>query len=299
MTARRLPDFAIVGAQKSASTFVQDALRAHPDMYMPDGETRFFEDPEFGRGDLNELADLFAGRTEKMIGIKRPDYLGREEVPARLRSAMPRLRVIIVLRQPIQRLISAYYYYIKLGFLPVLDINEAIPRLLRGETIGNPKSRDLLDYGNYATHLRRYLSVFPREQLLVMLQEDFAASERNALAGICSFLGVDPERLGAIPRPANTGVYPLARLRFLTRRNRHLYAYDDVTGKLKPYRMTPARWLPAAAITAVDRLVLARVMGNRKPRLHERTQAMLADYYHAQIEDTATLLGRDLGGWIR
>lgn len=299
MTSLRLPDFAIVGAQKSASTFVQDALRAHPDIYMPNGETRFFEDPEYGRGDLAELAAEFAGRQEDMIGIKRPDYLGRAEVPPRLHRTVPDLRIIIVLRNPIERLVSAYYYYIKLGFLPVLDINEAIARLLRGERIGNPKSADLLDYGNYATHLRRYFALFPREQIRVLLQEDFAAGEREALAGICTFIGVDPTRLRALPPRANAGVYPLARLRFLTRRNRHLYDYDAITGKLKPHAMTIGRWLPAAAITAVDRLVLAHTVGNRKPVLQDGTQAMLAEYYRAQIEETSRLLDRDLGGWIR
>ncbi|MBS0576140.1 MAG: sulfotransferase domain-containing protein [Proteobacteria bacterium] len=299
MTALRLPDFAIVGAQKSASTFVQDALRTHPDIFMPAGETRFFEDPEYGDGNLAGLAASFADCRQRRIGIKRPDYLGRPEVPARLRSAIPDLRVVVVLRHPIDRLVSAYYYYIKLGFLPVLDINEAIARLLRGEPIGNPKSRDLLDYGNYATHLQRYFSLFPREQIRVLLQEDVVAGEREAIAGICTFVGVDPARMGAMPPRANTGVYPLRRLRFLTRRNRHLYDYDAVTGKLKPHPMTIGRWLPAAAITAVDRLVLARMIGNRKPRLHESTQAMLAEYYRAQIEETAQLLGRDLGGWLR
>jgi hypothetical protein len=297
MNEPRLPNFAIVGAQKSASTFIQDALRAHRDVYMPSGETRFFEDPEYGEGNINELSSLFSGRQEPLLGIKRPDYLGREEVPARMRRAIPAIKIIVVLRNPIDRLVSAYYYYIKLGILPVLDINEVIPRMLRGETIGGPKARDLLGYGNYATHLRRYFSCFPREQILILLQEDIAAGPRQVVLNTCKFLGADADALGVCPAAANEGVYSLTRLRFLTKRNRYLYDYDEVSGKLSKQKMTVGKLLPAATITVIDRYLLARTVGNRKPILRDPVKTMLADFYRDEIKGAQQILGRSLQGW--
>jgi hypothetical protein len=297
MISRELPDFAIVGAQKSASTFIQDGLSSHQDIYMPKGETRYFEDPEYLGGDISTLTSLFKGREGKVKGIKRPDYLGRAEVPARMKAVTPDIKIIVVLRNPVERLVSAYYYYIKLGFIPVLDINEAIPRILKGEAIGTQKARDLLEYGRYATHLERYLSCFPKDQLLILMQEDIASSPKASLETSCGFLGVDPGKVRAPLRRVNAGVYPLARLRFLTKRNRFLYRYDDETGKLAHRKMHPGRYVPAAIITTVDRYLLERVIGNKKPELHEDVRSMLVQFYREEVNETERIIGRDLRNW--
>lgn len=297
MKSSELPDFAIVGAQKSASTFIQDGLSSHQDIYMPKGETRFFEDPEYQDGNISPLTSLFKGHAGKVKGIKRPDYLGRAEVPARMKAVNPDIKIIVVLRNPVERLVSAYYYYIKLGFIPVVDINEAIPRLLKGESIGNQKARDLLGYGKYATHLGRYLSCFPKDQLLILMQEDIASSPKDSLETTCAFLGVDPEKARPPLRHVNAGVYPLTRLRFLTRRNRYLYRYDAETGKLVHRKMTPGGYAAAAIITTVDRYVLERVIGNDKPELHDDVRSMLLQYYRDEVDETERVIGRNLKDW--
>ncbi len=297
MVKCRLPDFVIIGAQKSASTFVQDALSSHPDIRMPDGETRFFEDPEYGSGDIRELAALFDGCRQRLLGIKRPDYLGRSEVPARIREHLPAAKIVVVLRNPIERLVSAYYYYINLGFLPAIDINEAIPKLLQGDTFGNPKTGELLAYGRYATHLERYRRIFPDDQLHVLFQEDIQAEPRRQIDDVCRFLGVDPAAIRRLPPRANTGVYPLRRLRFLGLRNRFMYDYHPVTGKIIRKKLNPARLLPAGAITLADRWLLARMIGNDKPVLDAMVRGRLLDYYRDEIDGTARLTGRELAAW--
>lgn len=297
MSGGRLPDFVIVGAQKSASTFVQTALSAHPEICMPKGETRFFEDPEYGAGDSNALAALFCGRREMLCGIKRPDYLGRPEVPARIHAHIPEAKIIAVLRNPIDRLVSAYYFYIKLGFLPARDINEVIPKLLDGQPIGNVKSGELLAYGCYATHLQRYRQVFPRERIHIMFQEDIQDSPGTALDGLCNFLGICPGRLGPMPSVANSGIYSLARLRFLEHRNRILFEYDVATGKIIQTPTPLWRLAPAAALTLFDRWVLAPVLGNGKPRLESSVRQRLIDYYREEISGTAEFVGRNLEAW--
>jgi len=291
-----MPDFVIAGAQKSASTFIQDALSGHPDIFMPNGETRFFEDPEYGDGDTAQLAMLFEGRGERVLGIKRPDYLGRAEVPARIREKLPAAKIIVVLRNPIDRLVSAYYYYIKLGFLPAVDINEAIPKLLSGRS-ANARAVELLSYGKYATHLRRYREVFPVDRIRIIFQEDIKAAPEREVAQLCAFLDVDPDGARSLPAAANAGVYSLPRLRFLSRRNRFLYDYDPITGKLLPKRMALKSLIPAAAITLTDRWILSRVIGNRKPMLDNHVRSSLIEYYREEIDGTAEITGRDLKAW--
>jgi len=297
MNFQRLPNFVVVGAQKSASTFIQDALCRHPDIYMPKGETRFFEDPEYGSGDVTELAGLFRGRKEKALGIKRPDYLGRTEVPPRIRLKLPEAKIIIVLRNPVDRFVSAYYHYIKMGFLPAIDINAAVPRLLSNQQLPNNEAAGLLSYGRYATHLRLYRRIFPDSQIRVAFHEDIHTDPEGELAKLCAFLGVDSNGIRSLPKAANTGVYSLSRLRLLTRRNRYLYDYDSIPGKLLPRRMTIGRLIPAAAITLADRWFLSHVVGNPRPVLRDDLRLQLAEYYHDEIEGTAELTGRNLDAW--
>lgn len=290
-----LPDFLIIGAQKTGSTYVHGLLRAHPDIYMPAQEVRFFEDPEYGDGNLAPLRELFHCRPEPLRGIKRPDYLARPEVPARIHRHIPNARLIAILRHPIDRLVSAYYYYIKLGFLPVLHINDGLRRILDGDDLGSRRSTELLEYGRYATHLERYFRLFPREQILVLLQEDITRRTEDTAGRIYSFVGARSD----IPLPQvkrdNSGLYSTTRLRLLTQRNRFLYDYDQA-GKIVQ-RDGWARVTAAAAITATDRYLLAPLLGNPKPSVDAALLAELSRVYWDDIQRLEELLGRSLEHW--
>ena len=95
-----LPNFIVVGAQKSASTFVQVCLAEHPDIFMPSTEIPFFVSPDYEQKSINNLKHFFIGRTEKMLGIKRPDYIGKPEVPERIRKTWgPMIETYLTTRQ--------------------------------------------------------------------------------------------------------------------------------------------------------------------------------------------------------
>lgn len=104
-----LPNFLIIGAQKSATTFLLRCLREHPDVFVPSGEIPFFEDPDYSQGDIESFARLFArGCHKKAVGLKRPNYLHKPECPERIHRHIPSARLIVILRDPIERAISAY-----------------------------------------------------------------------------------------------------------------------------------------------------------------------------------------------
>src|SRR3954453_11545774 len=108
-----MPSFVVIGAQKSASTFLQTCLADHPDVFMPKGELAFFESPDYERATLTDLRRLFEGRLERRLGFKRPNYLCKPEVPARLAKDLPDALLLSVLRKPLDRAISAYFHYIR------------------------------------------------------------------------------------------------------------------------------------------------------------------------------------------
>lgn len=297
MTAVKLPNFIIIGAQKSASTYVHLMLREHPDVCMPAEEIRFFEDPDYGDGDPGSLADLFADCDAPLRGIKRPDYLARPEVPPRIKQLLPAAKLIAVLREPIARFFSAYHYYIKIGLLPAVPIEQGAARLLAGgDDMGSIRAPELLEYGRYATHLERYQRLFPPEQLYILLQEDIIRDESSTLRQLREFLGLGPYPEPPVVARDNAGLYSLPRLKFLRLRNRVLYDYTEHTHKLIPKKGF-LRYAAAGAITAVDRYALAPFFPNRKPAISASLRQQLVEFYAPEVSRLEILLDRPLEGW--
>jgi hypothetical protein len=125
-----LPNFVIIGAQKSASTFLQVCLSDHPNVFLPNGETPFFESPDYEQSNVSDLERIFEKRSEKRIGIKRPNYIGKPEVPKRIEFHLPHAKLIAVLRNPIDRAISAYYHNINYGFIPPINVENGIRKII-------------------------------------------------------------------------------------------------------------------------------------------------------------------------
>ncbi len=291
----KYPHFLILGAQKSASTYVHDVLKSHPDIYMPDHEVRFFEDPEYDIDQYEKLESLFKNKNNKMYGIKRPDYLARPEVPARIFHHIPNAKLIIILREPVARLVSAYYYYIKLGLLPAVDINQGLPEIIKGNYNNYSKSDEILSYGKYATSLDRYFKFFKKEQILILFQEDFLAKPEIVLNKLFSFLDVNPYTKVEKLNYSNKGLYSLSRLKFLSKRNKYIYEYD-VHGKII-LKKDFVKFTMAGIITIIDRCLLKYIYKNKKPILDASLLTTLKIFYKEEIERLESMLQCKLDHW--
>jgi hypothetical protein len=294
------PDFVIIGAQKSASSFLQNCLSDHPEIFLPWGETAFFESPDFERSSFADLDALFAGRTERCLGIKRPSYLGRPEVATRLTAHLPDARLIAVLRNPVERAVSAYYHNINYGFLPPLSPEVGIPKILddAGFVRSFPRAVEIAEFGFYHRQLQAYEHFRCSNQLLILLHEDITADPLNCIRKACRFLGVTddftPASLNARPQKV---IYSLPRLKLLRLRNGLQYQYSADRLRLEPRNMSwPARTI-CRMLTRVDRHVLARFLPDRKPRLSDSLQSRLSSLYAADIASLEQYLGRDLSHW--
>ena len=299
---RVLPDFVIIGAQKAGSTALMHHLRDHPELYLPSGETRYFRDPWYLFQDRSVLSKEVATNKPGVLrrGIKCPDLLGLEEGPRRVVDALGRVQLIAVLREPVARAVSAYYWYMQWGYLPIAAPEIGFRRLLGGDySDASPWAAEILEYGLYGKHLRRWLEVIPRENLLVLLDDALRGEPSQQLRATFEFLGVRTDApLGGRHRNVNTGVYSLERLTFLQRRHRHIVReIPGFEGRYLQRPATPRGWAIDRSVAAVDRLLLARVFSNERPQLSTDLQKQLAQYYRADIADLERLLGRDLTHW--
>lgn len=295
-----LPSFIIIGAQKSASTFLVECLREHPEIYMPKGEIPFFESPDYEKQSLVDLEEIFNGHENKVLGFKRPNYIGKEEVPARIYKDLPRVKLIAVLRNPIDRVVSAYFHYIKDGFLPVLPLNEGINLILSDDKFLDkyPRAAEILEFGLYYKYLELYLDYFDNRQLKVYLHHEISKKPEVVIKDIFKFLNVNqdysPSNITSRPLKA---VYSPKRLffnRFITHM-RYKYLYNNT--RLEEKELSVFNRFFIKACLYVDQHLLSQIYPALKPQLTKELRGVLINYYRNDIEQLEEMLKTDLSSW--
>lgn len=189
----KLPNFIFVGSGKSGSTSLYYFLKSHPQIYMsPIKETRFFVADEIDgkhSGDavssFAEYSSLFAGvDNEVAIGEMSPEYLGSSLAPMRIKEQLGAIRLLMILRNPIERALSLRRHFIRDGLIEDVSIEE----LVSGSDY---YKRIFIDEGMYYAHISRYVDVFGRDSIYIDTYNNFLSNPQCVLERIYDFLGVN------------------------------------------------------------------------------------------------------------
>ena len=296
-----LPNFFLIGAQKCGTTFVQVCLSEHPDVFLPLEEIPFFEDPCYSESDVRALERLFeAGKHKKAVGIKRPNYLCLPECPERIHKHAPSARLIVILRDPVDRAVSAYYHYARMGFGPTKHVNIGLPGILSGSHVNKyPRAEEIIEFGFYHRCLKRYLDYFGQSQMLIMLYDEIVENRLNGIKKICTFLDIEPEYvpLSLASRP-QASMYSIPRLKLIALRNAIMYSYSSDGMRLTSRdNMARRRAMLVRIIDLVDQKVLSPFFSSPRPTLSSHTEKALSDLYTADTLKLEGLLNRSLGHW--
>lgn len=184
----RLPQFLVIGAQKSGTTWLWQVLRSHPELRLPAQKEVHFFDRMIFKETIQWYVDVVSGGDENrlVVGEVTPSYsiLKRQSIQL-IRDLMPDLRVILLLRRPEERAWSQARMEVS-GYnkreLTKLDILRCIWHT------GVLRNRRRSDYRRI---LENWLSVFPRQQLFVGFYDEIEQSPDALLERICKFIGVD------------------------------------------------------------------------------------------------------------
>jgi hypothetical protein len=209
-----MPDlsFFVVGTQKSATSWLYACLSEHPDVSLPADkrETHYLGGPEHRqRGDA-WFAARYRPPLRGLLGDVSVDYLEDPASAAYLRRRFPAAKIIISLRDPIDRAVSAYYWYLRRGLVPA-SLDATLESLLARPAEEGARF-DFLQRGLYFEPVRRFVEAFPPGQIYVVVFERVQKASREVLQEVYRFLGVDP---GFVPgaldsRPKkNTYLAPL------------------------------------------------------------------------------------------
>jgi hypothetical protein len=211
---RPLPDFLILGAQKAGTTALYAYLRRHTQITGPSWKEVSFFDRHWARGESWYRGNFpnLARTRGKLVGEASPSYVFHPLAPQRVRELVPQARLVVLVRNPVDRALSHHNHEVALGREP-LSFEEALDaeeERLRGEVermTADPRyfSREWWSHtykarGRYAEQLERWLEVFPRERLLVLSSDELGSEPEQAHAQVLEFLGAPPHRLDSYPR---------------------------------------------------------------------------------------------------
>jgi Sulfotransferase family len=201
---QRGPDFFIVGATRSGTTFLHHMLRSHPDVFMPETkELMYFNHDRRFRPDLKNYMKMFHGyRQEQLIGEATPLYMEAgtlydrqdkmqlfqsESAIQRIHESLPNAKIIVSLRSPITRIVSIYKKNRLQGKYST-SLREEIENALK------EGSRSKLFHKNrYDIHLENIFKYFSRSNVKIIIFEEWTKNIRIVMTDLCAFLGI-PDR---------------------------------------------------------------------------------------------------------
>lgn len=278
-----LPSFIIAGAQKCGTTSLHRYLAQHRDVYLPakPQETHFFDLEENYQRGVSWYLDCFRGNQgNRVIGETSPLYMYLEQVPERIHQLLPNVKLIFLLRNPVDRAYSQYWHERKKGREP-LSFEDALAS--EAERIARDfvykRRYSYLSRGRYLVQIERFVRYFPRSQMLFLIFEGFSEGPGACLERCFEFLEVAQD--GGIDCSV--------------RHNPTVTVRSDFLRRLANSRLVS----PMPLQRGIRRLEskLNRRVGYAP--MSERTRQKLIEHFSDENRSLEAFLGRELDAWHR
>lgn len=218
---RRLPDFIIIGAMKAGTSSLYSCLVQHPRIKPARVKELHYFNRYYRTRSLNWYRSFFPLRRPGawITGEATPAYLFYPECAPRIHALLPRARLIVLLRNPVDRAISHYHHMVRQG-REQLELMDALAK--EAERLAAEQARTTADpdyfsaasgwfsylgRGRYAEQLQRYWDFFDRSQVMLVKSEDFFAQPDRTLRDAFGFLGLESDPGGIDLTPRNVGGY--------------------------------------------------------------------------------------------
>jgi Sulfotransferase family len=313
----KIPNFFVVGAGKAGTTSIYDYLDQHDQIFMsPLKETNYFSlemrpenldesmrprtdremadlrqyllsdmrEKRFGGliCDWNDYLLLFKNATdESAIGEVTPHYLWSESAPRLIAAQIPRAKIIISLRNPIDRAFSQYLHMLTAGATRK-SFREQVRVSSSHANARISLDWPFLEFGLYYQQVQRYLSFFPSSQVHISFYEELQHDPALLMSKLFTFLGVNPDcevdtsrRLNEPRVPRFGALLPMLR-----------------KAGIWPYL---SKWVP---LSLRPRLTTLAIRPRESLVMNSRDHAYLAEYYREDVERLSSLLDRDCRGWL-
>lgn len=274
-----LPNFIMIGAMKSGTSSLHAYLDEHPDISMsyPKELDFFIEERRWDKGfawyEAHFSKDA-AIRGESSVGYsQRHMYAG---VPERICAMIPEIKLLYLLRDPVERLVSHIIQLSLMGLEP-RDFLEVLDDL---------RDSDYILSSRYHYQLSAYLACFPKERIQVLTLEELVRDKVGTIQKVFQFLGVDDSFVGKD--------WALVHNRSVDKYERNLLG---MAMQKVPFRRQLKPMVPAALATAYSRLTARKPEGLLRPVLTGEKRAEIAELLRDDIDRLRALAGRDFPEW--
>lgn len=294
------PNFLVIGAARSGTTALYSYLKQHPDVFMSKRkETNFFAfeglelnckgpGSDYINNSITKEADyeeLFQGSNGKCaVGEISPLYLYSDQAPSGIRKRIPDVKIIAVLRNPIEQAFSHYLYARRQTIEPLDDFYKA---LLQQEDRKNMGWQPLFQYSKfpkYFEQLKRYYDVFPASQIKIFTYEEFEEDLPAVLSEIFEFIGIDKDYTVDVNYRPNAGGVPKSQ------------ALQNIV--MKPYLFTRivGSILPETIKTRIRDFISD--INLKKPKMSKKARELLIAELSDDIKNLQNLIGKDVSHWL-
>lgn len=282
----RLPDFFLVGAPKAGTTSVYNYLSQHPEIFTPAvKEPHFFSCPEVKDtyyevpfvDEIDEYKSLFreASQTQK-AGDFSTSYLHHKKAAHRIKRMCPNARILIILRDPVERAISHYLMDVRDGYqrLPLIEC------LKEKNNVDNRFYREYVDVGMYSSQIERYRDIFGGKKVKIFLFDNLVSRTEETLGKLMRHIRVD-ERVD-ISTKENHNEY-----------QRFKYGFVKSILKSKVFQVFSKR-IPVGVKNKAKSVFVSK----DKPDL-TRARSELQKVFRDDVVRLQNVIDKDLSGWLR
>lgn len=264
-------DFLLIGSAKSATTSLCNGLTQHSDIcFSEPKEPQFFSEDNW-RDNLDNYHSLFKNKSAKLYGegstnySKFPHY--NKNIHKDILDYNPNMKIIYMMRHPIDRIVSHYIHSYNRGHESINDINTALT-----------SNTHYLDTARYAMQIEPYISHFGRQNILMLFFEDFISKPQQVLDITFDFLGI--ERILVNKNALDTN-------KSFNRRVIH-HKYDNPKTIIEKIRK----------IGYIIKNYVNRDFINQKPKLSSKTKTFVLNNLKEEIQKIEKLTNRDLSLWF-
>jgi len=280
------PNFFIVGAPKAGTSSLYAYLNDISGIYMSKiKEPKYFSRKSFLKNkkaeiirDEKEYLHLFRKvKDEKIIGEASPNYLSDPEVPNLIHQVVPHARILISLRDPVERLISDYFMLQRLGLVKSSFHELYVKKLGSDKEITMANRR--FQFGLYSENVKKYFDIFGHEQVKVIIFEEFIKDAKGTVEEILRFLGISQKLKNFEAEAHNPFGIPRGSVAQFIFRDSRINAIAEKIFSPEQRRMLREKLL---------------IKKQPKPKINQEDKKILAKFYYDDVQKLKQLLEREL-----
>jgi hypothetical protein len=295
----KIPNFFIVGAPKCGTTAMNDYLNQHPDVYMAHKELHYFGNDLQTKNRISEqkyLQHFQNAVNEKIIGEASVWYLFSVTAAKEIKDFSPDGKVLIMLRNPVDVLYSLHSQHLYDGNEDVIDFESALALDYERKAGRNlAKSVDFFkvpfykDSVLFSNQVQRYLDAFGRQNVHIVLYEDFAKDTEKTVQEVFQFLGID----AGTPIKYNL-VNPNKKIK-------SFYLHQLMKHPPKALKKIVRIVMPARSLRHVIMSFLFKrnITEKKREQMNPQLRSSLKHFFENDVRLLGDLINKDLSAWLR